>query len=46
MSDKKSRQYNLYSFYAKSNLVVSKGCIDYRSQRLDLKPKKAFGVKK
>ena len=28
------------------SLVVSRGCIDYRSQRLDLKTKKAFGVKK
>lgn len=36
----------LYGFYERlKSLVVSRGCIDYRFQRLDLKTKKAFGVK-
>ena len=42
-----SRQYNFIWLLRKiRSLVVSRGCIDYRSQKLELKTKRAFGVKK
>ena len=42
-----SRQYNFIWLLRKiKSLVVSRGCIDYRSQKLELKTKRAFGVKK